>query len=476
MTQVSWKRQAGLGVALLVLGSGAYWLEFAHKPKKEKATEAAKKIFALDGTQIASFRIVDSARGAFTFKCVDTAQLCKPGDNSKWEVAEPTKLKADDSNVNAVLTSANQLSSTETIDLSEESAEKRAALLREYRLDPESRKTGRQLEFTTTAGKTMSVFLGDTHPIGDSIFVARSGDDAKVYLIPTFFKSNFDHDLTHWRDKKLLSLTAAQITGFQLDGTKGAVSAERNKDGQWVLKSAGTQEMPGDPEHIDTLLSGTTYLTAKQFVSENKSDAKAKAALQGAKKAPTLVLQQEKEKPITLTLFAKMAAKDKPALYATLSHLDPLYEVEPPAKEKLDKSVKDLRLSKLMTSMERYGFKRVEALGRAIEGEKQQALLDKLSGNRIRDFLTGKAVPPGEDKGVTLTLGDEKEPKKRQLVFWKSGDGLYARDLLAKRKEILSVDPAIRDALPWDASFFAEKPKPVASPAPAPAPAAAPKK
>jgi hypothetical protein len=90
-----------------------------------------------------------------------------------------------------------------------------------------------------------------------------------------------------------------------------------------------------------------------------------------------------------------------------------------------------------------------------------QALLDKLSGNRIQEFLS--AVPPGEKDGIQISLGDSKDEKKRKLAFWKvkkdKTELLYARDLLSKQSEALRVDGAVAAALPWSRDHFIKKEK-----------------
>ena len=144
--------------------------------------------------------------------------------------------------------------------------------------------------------------------------------------------------------------------------------------------------------------------------------------------------------------------------------------------------------------MERYGAKRLEFSGAPVGAppvilknkdgvwktetasleiphEKVQDVLDKLSGNRIKDFLTGAAIPTGEAEGLKITLGDEKIEAKRQWAFWKQGEKIYSRDLLSKRKEAFEVDSALKDALPWTRAFF-QKPAPI----PSATPSAAPKK
>ena len=484
MTYVNWTKQAMLAGGLLVLGMSAYWLEYKHKPEQESKEEQNKKLFNLKDVQVKEVVVHDGLGHTFDIRCSDTTStLCKPGENSKWELSQPLKLKADDANANALVSSLNNLAISETIDLKDETPEKRAALLKEYGLDATARALPgmKQLSVATPNGTTV-LYLGQNHPIGDSIFgvteTVAAGqqptgkvNENKVYLVPTYFKTNFDHDLTYWRDKKLLTASAHEIDSFELKNPKAQVQGTR-KDGQWTLKTAKEGEFPGDIENIDNLLTAATFLSAKGFASDNKTDAKAKADLKGAKPLVTLTMQQEKgtnkeaPAPITLTLYQKSSGKPtKPGapssnlLYATVSNLDPLYELEPNALDRLNKETKDLRLAKLITSMERFTVKKITIDGKPlgnspivlqdkdgqwvqegnahpIANDKVQALLDKLSGNRIQEFLIGSAIPSGEKDGLTIKLANEKGGEtQRELAFWKNGGKLYARDLASKRKE-----------------------------------------
>lgn len=523
-TQVNWKKPLMLAAFLFVLASVAYWLEFSHKPKQEEKSEAAKKLFNVKGEQIASIQIVDGKK-KYAFQCLDVAtKLCKAGDNSKWEIAEPVKMKADDANLNSLVSSISNLTSSETISLKEETPEKRVRLLKEYKLDEDSRKTGlaKRVEVTEASGEITVIYLGDTHPMGDSQFVAMANgakadqvkfDDSKVMLIPTYFKNNIEHGSTHWRDKKVMTLASHQVKALTLSGSKGVVQAER-KDGAWVLQTKKNGELSGDVEAIDNVLNAAAFMTAKDFPAEKKTEARGKQILAAAKKILTLSLQTDApaatptatpkaSEPIVLTLYqrgtAPKAGKPAPAgykVYATVSTADPVFEVDTGLRDRMDKDVKDLRLAKLITAMERFNSKRIKFEGKPVgenfelhsvdgkwtimpakaeaDAEKIQSFLDRVSGNRIQEFVEGSAIPAGEADGLKVSMGDEQNPTKRQFVFWKSGDKLFARDLQSKRtKEAYRIDPALKDALPWTRDFFVKKAAPETAKPAAPAAGAA---
>jgi hypothetical protein len=495
MSHVSWNRQLGLAIALFSLGTLTYWLEFKHKPSQEAASEESKKLFVLKDSPVKSVSLTDAGK-TLTLTCSDFAtNLCKPGDNSKWEVSEPARLKADDANVNSLISALNNLTSNDVIDLKDETQDKKASLLKEYGLDPASLKMAKTIKLTTNSGETL-LYFGQTHPMGDSVFAVQEKvpagqtatgkiDESHIYMIGTYFKANFDHDLAYWRNKKLFSISAREIASLKLEGGKeGSLMAEK-KEGNWILHSKN-EELDGDIENIDNLLNAATFLSAKSFVSDNKGDAKAKAALAGFSKVLTVTLQKEQGQakelpaPVELNLFRKKPFTPTGKLLATLSNLDPLFELDPSTQERMNKTAKDLRLTKLITSMDKFSAKRLEFSGKPIggpplvlknengkwlfqsdkteaSGDKVQNTLDKLSGNRIQDFMVGKSIPAGEQDGLKVMIGDDKTEAKRHLIFWKKDGKLYARDLQptrAKKSEAYLIDTAVESGLPWTQDFF----------------------
>jgi hypothetical protein len=559
----NWGRPLALSAVLVVLGSLSYWLVYNQKPKEEDQEERNKKIAQListkdeiktDGygatkeTQIQTITLDNGAGTRLSVSCLDAAlKVCKPGSSPKWEMSEPLKVKADDSNINSFVSTINNLNASDTISLKDETAEKKVALLKEYGLDPAAVSAGktRSLQVETSTGN-LGIYFGQQHPIGDGTFVvvehAASGkkltgqfDQNQVYVIPSYLKGNFDKPTNFWRDKKLFSIGPHDVAVFHLKGTKADVEGTL-QNGQWTLKSKTgkkVEELPGDIESIENMLNGVTFLVARDFASDDKNDAKAKGILKGARPIITLSLEKSNptapqaspspgssgtpnavaatasQAPIVLTLFAKDAHKEKNGvvqvrLFATVSNQDPLYEVESFAKERTDKEVKELRLTKLITSMDRFTAKKLMFEGGAlsnpirlgmkdskwadqdnpqttIDSEKVQSLLDKLSSDKVQEFIpldkTPANVVKGEATGLTITLGDDTTPAKRKLVFWKIPDNsngkssdrpapgkpadkkgagfkLYAQDLNSPRKEIFLMDSSAAQGLPWEKNSF----------------------
>ncbi|MFL5811943.1 MAG: DUF4340 domain-containing protein [Bdellovibrionia bacterium] len=516
--QVSWNRNLYLAIALCVLGGFAFWLEYKHKPAQEAAQDTLKKVFALKGEQIESIQLSDGSK-TFKWECQDLqAKTCKPGDNSKWKLAEPLQVRADDSNVNSLVSALSNLAPSETIDLKDETPEKRSALLKEYGLSPEAIQgpNVKRVDVKASNGETVA-YIGAVNPINDNFFAvlervpagqkpAGKPDDSKVIQIPSYFKSNFEHDLTYWRDKKIMSLAASEVQSFEILSKKNGKIHGEKKDGGWVITSGDTS-FEGDPEMVDALLNGAAYLAAKNYVSDSKTDAKAKSTLKGQPEIVSVTFTQapqagSKNAPssVTLTLYSNRkntkgapkpemhvhdhehelnqgASPDSTPVYATLSNTDPLYELQSNAPRQFDKELKDFRMAKLLTSLDRFSIKKIELSGKAIgdkplaldakdtkwidaasqtevNSEKVQSFLDQFSGRHIQDFLPDSKVPAGEKDGLKITLGDDQNPAKHVFVFWKADGKLYARNLSSARKEAFLVDSTLIDGLPWSRDFF----------------------
>ena len=478
-----WNKQLALALALLLLGGITYWLEFKQRPKREETEELSKRLFSLKDESFEWIRF-SGERTTLHLVCEDFAnKLCKPGDNSKWKINEPMKVRADDGNVNSLVSGIANITAKEVIDLKDETPEKRQTLLREYGLDVQARSVPSFLRLSVKAGgKEHKAYLGLNHPIGDGFFalaeVDGKTDETKVFILPNYFRGNFEHDLGYWRDKKILTWGAHEIASFTLEGSKARVQGTR-KEGQWTLRNlAGkNEEFPGDLENIDSLMSAAAFLSAKGFVAESQSEFKAKQALNSTKQLVKLTLAKADGQSVTV----RVVGKDKPkvVVFATVTGMTPLYELEAASKDRIDKDLKDLRLAKLVTSVERYTARYLEFSGKtlgaqpiklqndlgkwsrsdkvAIDSDRVQLLLDRISGNRIRDFVSGPP-PAGDDQGLTLTLSTEDTPGKRKYLFWRANSNLYARDLNSKRREVLLIDPATSEGLPWDPNHFAPQP------------------
>ena len=481
MKQPSWKTPLILSTTLLVVGSFTYWLQYSHKPKQEKSDSLIKKPLGVtDDTQIASFKI-KSVNGLIEAKCDEMAKRnCKVSSVGAWTITYPQTLKADPESIKSFVNDATNVLATETIDLSEETPEKRVKLMDEYGLSPEKRTDLRMqfVEVTLENGKRLTAWFGQEHPLGDKTFVARADDgvvnDKNIFLISNFFKSNFDKSLTFFRDKTLFEFDRSHIESFKAKTTGSQLDA-RLVNGAWKLNG-----FAGDYDRIETVLSAIAQLKAIEFPNASM--------IKGMKPIVTYDLQ-EKEQHYTLDLYEKtlkaiprqtdphdhdQETADKlqeKHYFVTVSNRTDVYEVQALIRSQIDKSISDLRNGILLSQAEKVTTTHVKFEGKGypeaatfdfkggswstsakMEANNIPKLFDILTRERVKNFVP---VPSGAHAlSITLSMGDDKNAIKNHYQFFSIQQGktelMYAIDLNSKVKEAMLLDTNIfKGALPF---------------------------
>jgi hypothetical protein len=505
-------KQLALAVLLFAFGSFAYWLEFSKKPKEEAAKADEKKIFAIKNAQIQRLEIEGAKRADpaakdpkkeapylldVALECRSlAAKLCKPEDASRWELVEPLKARADDPTVNGLLKNYGNLTTSESIDLSTDTPEKRASLLTDYGLSPEKRKDPktRKIRLFLADGTVRTAYFGEKHPLSDGSFAlvetGKDGpaptDDLKVFVVPEWQLSVFDQKTSYFRDKKLIAGSERDIASFSVALSKKnpgmKIEGKKDGNGKWTIRS-GNREVPGDVDAIEAVLAGANQLSARDFVAERKSDPNGKRALTGARPFYDLTMRMKADDPeseIRLHLYEKAGPKsgDQPGrtVYATVDGLDPLFELDPSTADRLDPKFDDLRPKRLIAVMDRYAVDgiAVEARGKSswkstwkktgndwttegmkpVSKTKIDTILDRLSSPVVTAFA-GPA--PGAETLVLRMSTPEKPLDKEgayELEFWKKENRLYARDLRSARKDIVELAGDFASQLPWDEGFL----------------------
>ena len=482
MKQPSWKTPLILSGTLLVVGTFAYWLEYSHKPKKEKLDTAAKKPILLpkDDVQIMAFKI-KSAKGLIEGKCDDlAAKKCSIDSKSgSWTLTYPQQLKADDENVRTLLSSVTSQSAPEVIDLSEETEDKRKKLLDEYGLSDQKRTdiAAQFIEVTLEDGKRLTAWFGTEHPLGDKTFVASSTDgninQKTIFLISNYFKSNFEHDLTYFRDKTAFNFQNGTVESIQGTNTQGKIGLNK-VNGAWLIGSP-PNALAADYERVDQLISTISKLKAKEFATDD--------AIKGLKPVLSFSLQyKDGEKPATasIQLYEKTlgAKKEQKKYYAKVSSRKEILEVDAVTRSDLDKKVSSFRQSLLISQTEKAMMTKVKIEGAKLKApleftaqagkwsqqntasadqfkvdpKKLETLLEQMTFTRAKDFIAPIPQPQSKtDKNeFEMTLGDDKNAAKSKYRFFMVKDKAYAQDLNSNRNEARLLEDSMKFALPFD--------------------------
>jgi hypothetical protein len=492
-----------LAVALTVIAGFAYWLEYSKKPKEAALEADAKKVFTLKGRAISLFEI----RGASTkpenkdklpldvsLSCLSLEQkLCKSEDASKWDLVSPLKTKADDSTVSSLLKNFSNLTSSDVIDLSNETPEKRASLLKDYGLDSSARENPRirRISFSFSGEEPITAYFGEKHPIGDGIFTllvtGKTPNENRIFVVPEWQLSVFDQKTSYFRDKHLFGFNEKDVQSFKLLKSKkvnGALEAIRDADGKgWSLKFGG-KEVAGDPATLDAVLSGIAHLSAKDMIAERQGDPAAKSALKGANSVYDIALKIGADTK-RLRLYEKRKdAKSPASVYAVVEGQDPLYEIDSTEPDKLEKTLPDMRIGKLLDVTERYAITSIKFEGRGAEKYENVALkdsggkwsigstetargkieelLDRLSSKVIIAYNAPRPSSTTLEKEIRITFrktDDSKTPPIADLEFWSTQGRLFVKNRLTPKSSPLELVSDFAKSLPWESKtlFDAKK-------------------
>jgi hypothetical protein len=467
MKHPNWKPAFFLSATVLTLGSFTYWLQFSHKPKKEREDALLKKplSFKAESIQISGFRIKSSS-GVIEGKCESLAQkTCKVGSTAEWSLLYPEKLKGDSARIRDYLNNASGMSSTETLDLSEESEEKRSKLLDEYGLS-DSKRTSMNasfIELTLEDGKKVTAWFGDTHPIGDKIFVASAENgvlNAKtIFLIANFYRNSlFEKNLTYFRDKNLFNFDRANFESFEIKGTHEKLSAKR-VNGLWEING-----MDADHDRVETVLSSVAQAEAKDFVDET--------ALKGTKTELTFKGRMKDGSEVSFSLHSKSEGKkedSKKSLYLKSSSLKSPVEIEPGFQVSVDKTLNHLRRNLLILASQKVTTSQIKLEGKnfapaaefTFDGKswnekaggpkmdvaKVPSLIDQLSSVHSPEIVS--PAPKAADDSVVLTLGTREKSDLYRYQLYEVKNKAYARDLNSKRNEAFLLDEGLKKAFPF---------------------------
>jgi len=481
--QPNWKIPFILSLCLAVFGSFTYWLIYAHNPKEEKIATTAKKPLALpsDDAQVIGFRI-KSAKGLIEGKCEDIVQKkCTVNNAANWTITYPQTVKADSENIKMLLSGLAGATAPEVVDLSQETAEKRKQLLDEYGLSDAKRTdlNATFVEFVLEDGKKIAAWFGIQHPLGDKTFVASSTNGAinenTIFLISNSYKSNFDHDLTWFRDKSIFKFDRALIDSFEAHTAGGKIVGVK-KDGVWFVNG-----YKADYEHLETVFSAISQLKAKDFPEQGVVKGLApvvKYDLKIGKETNSLSLFQK------TTVLAKSNAKlkkdgvDEIHAYVKTSARPELLEVDINFRNQIDKKLNDLRDTILMGQTEKATATLGEIVGKKykssltfayvagswiqkggdpkVDAKRFSSLLDMLASARAKDVVS--PAPQGKvTDELTMTVGDEKNPNKFKFRFFQIKDQIYAQDLNNKLNEAFSLPESFKSALPFDEAAWKMK-------------------
>ena len=302
-------------VILLALGGTLYWSEH-RKPSADeaKASDTSPVILKLDNTAITRVELKE--------KSAEPIVLTKSSSGA-WEIIQPKPLAADQSTISSSLSTLSSLTSERVVD-------DKPSDLGQYGLAP----PGLEVDVTEKNNNVKKLLLGDDTPTGSAVYTMLAGDP-RIFTIASYQKTAIAKSLNDLRDKRLLPVSADQISRLDLVRKNQTIEFGRTKDEWQILQP---QPMRADSSRVSDLVQKLT--DAKMDLN----DANASNASAGFATATPVLTAKITGPSGTQELEIR---KSKDDYLAKSSAVEGVYKINADVPQAMDKGVDDFRNKKL---------------------------------------------------------------------------------------------------------------------------------
>jgi hypothetical protein len=402
-------------VLLLVLAGLVGYIYFVDTKREPAGAEAKEKLFASVKAEDIEEVQVKSADG-------ETSHLQKT--DGKWQLVEPVKAAADESEVSSIATS---LASLEIQRVVEESA----GDLAQYELDPPRIEVGFKAKGQSAFQR---VLIGAKTPTGGDLY-ARAQDQKRVFLISSFLDSTFNKNTFALRDRRILAFDRAAVDGLEV--TSGTSKVHLTKSGsEWRLVAPLAAR--ADYAAVEGALERLSSTQMQGIVDAEGRD----LAKYGLVKPTGSITVTAGSSRATLTL----GTTENALLFAKDSSRSMVFTVAPALRGDIIRSVADFRRKDLFDGRA-FTATRVELTrgndtmtlekskgkdgadvwrngGKDVDAAKADDLLTKLTGLRAQSFEE-RAQPALKTPALVVAVSfDEK--RQETVTFARAGADVFA--------------------------------------------------
>jgi hypothetical protein len=398
-------------VVLAAIGGGIYWTN-KHKADEAKKPAASStdsaKVLSIPEDQFKEIKISKKDAGPTVVSRV----------SDKWMLVLPKAEPADQEAVGSMVTALASLNADRVIE------EKPSDLAPFGLTTPKE-----QVVITKKDGKTQTLDIGDDSPVGSGVFAKLEGD-SRVFVLPSYTKSNFDKTGKDLRDKRLLTFNSDKLTSVQLAAKGQTVEFGKNAQSEWTIVKP--KPMRADGTQIDDLIR--KLKDAKMDTSVSDEDAKKAAAAFAVSPKIASVIVTDNAGPQSMEV-----RKDKDKnYYARSTIVEGVYKIASDLGDALDKSVDDFRSKKLFD----FGFTdptKLQLQNAAYQksGDKWMSgstEMDSISIQGLVDKLRELSATKFADQGngpevfeASVTAPDSKNnPRTEKVIITKDKDKYFA--------------------------------------------------
>ncbi len=243
---MKFKGALGMTLALAVIGSYYFLVDIPAEKKKKEKKEQSEKIVLFDEKNVTSLSL--SSNGS-------KISLKKEGEN--WNILEPVKAKSDESEVDSLLNTLKTAKHSRVVD--EAPKDLSAFGLKDPKLT---------LTLGLKEGKDTSILVGDTSPIGSSLYIKLN--DKPAVLLSSVSRKDLNKSIYDLRDKTILDFSTGTISKINIERENIKIGFEK-KENNWTVQS-GDLNSKAEKSEVDNLLSSIDVGKIKSFDSEDPKD------------------------------------------------------------------------------------------------------------------------------------------------------------------------------------------------------------
>lgn len=358
----------------------------------------------------------------------DRTMLRRKGTD--WEIVQPVSAPSDQATVSGI---TSNLSSVEIQRVIEENP----GDLKPFGLAAPRVEIGFK-----SGGQQRRLQIGDKTPSGSDLY-AKIADSKKVFLIPSYLDSTFNHGTFDLRDKTVLKVDREQLDKLDVI-TAARTERFEKKNGEWQIAepALGRAEFSA----VDNLVSRISSLQMKSIVPDTADLKK-----YGLEKPPVTVRLGAGSSQATLLIGGTAEAG---SVYAKDAARPAVFTIESPLADDLKKDVSEYRQKDLFDARsfnttrvevvrngqttafektktkdkdgkEQEKWRQVAPATRDVDGAKIEALISAASAARATGFV-GSPAKTGLDKPELSVMFKYDEGQEERVAFARAGGAAYA--------------------------------------------------
>ena len=237
------KGTAALAAVFIGIVFYYFLIDLPSEQRKQEEKAQAEKVILFDSGDVKAISFI-KGENTITLKRLGT---------DEWQVTAPIDAKGDAPAVSAFLSFLNNLNFTRVVEESPKD-------LTPFGLDTPDLK----IILSMNNGETKGVRVGDDHPMGNKVYLARLNESRVLAAGVT--KNRLDRKVHDLRDKTILDFKTPQITKIELTRNGKILSLKKNEE-SWEV-SEGKIAAKGNETEITNLLNTIQAAQIEQFVEE----------------------------------------------------------------------------------------------------------------------------------------------------------------------------------------------------------------